>query len=81
MAFGGNYMVKPEKIIRFLMEKIFTHTRIQIINLELGYKGVIGLLQHDPQEYPDLALNEEREILASFCSGMEARRKTCKWFD
>ncbi|KAG0014051.1 hypothetical protein BGZ82_001916 [Podila clonocystis] len=62
-SFGGDYMVEPEKIVRFLTEKIYTRTRIQFINLELGYKGVVGLLQHDPQEYPDIALNEKREIL------------------
>lgn len=65
----------PEKIVKFMTMEVFTRRKVIVIDLEAGYKGVIGLRQYDPQEFPDLAMTEEREILASFCSGMEARRK------
>ena len=59
-------MVEPQKIIKFLTEKIFTCRRILVVNLEAGYKGVIGLLRHDPKVFPDQAREEEREVMASF---------------
>lgn len=75
MKFGGDYTVMPEKIVQFLTCEIFTRRKIIVIDLEAGYKGVIGLRQYDPQEFPDLAKTEEREILAKFCSGMEYGNK------
>jgi hypothetical protein len=73
-------MIMPEKIVKFMTTEVFTRRKMIVIDLEAGYKGVIGLRQYDPREFPDLAMTEEREILASFCSGMEAgRRKHNQW--
>jgi len=68
-------MIMPEKIVKFMTAEVFTRRRIIVIDLEAGYKGIVGLRQYDPQEFPDLAMTEEREILANFCSGLEARWK------
>ncbi|KAF9271792.1 hypothetical protein BGZ74_005663, partial [Mortierella antarctica] len=41
--FGGDYMIMPEKIVKFMTAEVFTQRRIIVIDLEAGYKGVVGL--------------------------------------
>jgi hypothetical protein len=73
--YGGDYTVEPQKVVRFLTEKVFTRTRILTINLESGYNGIIGLLAHDPVENPELAKQEEQKIKLKFSTGIEKQAR------
>ena len=69
--YEGDYTVEPQKVVHFLIEKVFTRTRIITINLENGYNGIIGLLAHDPKANPALAKEEEQKIKQKFSTGIK----------
>ncbi|KAG0332643.1 hypothetical protein BG004_001161, partial [Podila humilis] len=67
--FSRDYMAEPGKVVRFLNETVFTRNKIIVNNRELGYTDPIGLRHHDPKEFPEEGMEEEKVILANFSVG------------
>ncbi|KAG0354179.1 hypothetical protein BGZ54_001797, partial [Gamsiella multidivaricata] len=69
--FENDYIVEPKKTVRFLEERIFTRTKIVLVDLEKGYSGVIGATMHDPAVNPVEAAVEANAARVEFFSEMD----------
>ncbi|KAF9405017.1 hypothetical protein BGZ76_006716, partial [Entomortierella beljakovae] len=58
--------IKPDKVVQFLQEKVFTRTKQLKIQYNIGYDGVIGRTEYDPAENKDEADAEAEQLKAKF---------------